>query len=91
MALTNGDSSLWWIAGGSSMTSNKPRRPKLNVPVNVLVGVQPQAGLGWEWDCKFESCRGRGVTINRDEAYDAGVAHWHRDHRATGGGAKNGD
>lgn len=71
------------------MIHNKHQRSMLRVPVHVLIGVQPRAGLGWEWDCKFESCRGRGVTINRDEAYDAGVTHWHKAHAATGGGIKN--
>lgn len=70
------------------MANDKLGRSLLRIPVHILVGMQPRAGLGWEWDCKFEGCRGRGVNVDRIRAYDAGVEHWRRAHSAAGGSMK---
>lgn len=83
---------LWINFDGSViqfMVGDKLGRSLLRIPVHILVGVQPRAGLGWEWDCKFEGCRGRGVVVDRAKAYDTGVEHWRQCHSASGGKLKN--
>jgi hypothetical protein len=61
---------------------NKPDAQFMRVPVHVLGSVHPRPGIGWEWNCNFQDCKGHGFRVNRTEGFRAVTNHWRVQHRS---------